>query len=277
MIFDREKRLQLMEAREKLLKKISGLENRYEALDRNDPREAVLEVEINKLKLILKENKKEYYESLQEVVFSVCPYTGEPLIGSFDPIGLDGLWWMEFTRNPGGLIKRPTHFRLLRGAVNLQGKTPVGVRHKAMVGPGIPYVIPRILRLPTMKMVISQRTMENGYLVYPLAYFSVEAPAPGQLTSSWLEKDVYYYHDAQGKSAWRVANDAWDFDIANWIQQDKIRWIMPGESVLAPASTHPEDCPFVTLDGVKFPQIVSQRGVFTDALPNPESDEDVLD
>ncbi|MBS8122273.1 hypothetical protein [Candidatus Vampirococcus lugosii] len=93
---------------------------------------------------------------------------------------------MEFTRRIYKNEIKPSKFRLLRGALNFNNLKPKGGRHKALLGPEVPYVIPRILKLPTMIMVISQITLD-GYL---LSYFSDEKPKPGQLTSPWLENNV---------------------------------------------------------------------------------------
>src|SRR4026209_1392052 len=35
----------------------------------------------------------EYADRLPRVLMSVCPFTGEPFLHSFDPWGLDGPWW----------------------------------------------------------------------------------------------------------------------------------------------------------------------------------------
>src|SRR5918911_4198066 len=42
---------------------------------------------------IMEEAEEEYFERLPRLTMSCCPFCGKPLIRSFDPYGLDGLWW----------------------------------------------------------------------------------------------------------------------------------------------------------------------------------------
>src|SRR5262245_35434104 len=37
--------------------------------------------------------EEEYFRRLPRVVMAPCPLCGKPLYRSFDPFGLDGLWW----------------------------------------------------------------------------------------------------------------------------------------------------------------------------------------
>src|SRR5262245_51849055 len=85
----------------------------------------------------------DYFERLPRLSFSCCPFDGKPLYRSFDPYGFDGLWW----RCDASPIEPPScpHFCLLRGAVNLNSHPPRGGEFTARIGPGVPYVIPRIL------------------------------------------------------------------------------------------------------------------------------------
>jgi hypothetical protein len=246
-------------------------------MEQDDPGRAQVFREISIHKNSLKIYKQDYYEVLPKTTFSICPFTKEVVYGPFDPVDFSGLWWMEFTRKPEDLTLVPNTFRVLRGAVNLHSLTCQGGRHDALVGPGIPYVISRILSLPTMIMVISRITMESGHHVYPLTYFSTVAPGPGQLTSNWLEKDQYYFEDESGISRWRIADDRWDFDLGPWIKQGKVRWILPEQSQLALESRNPKDCPYFNLQGVRFPQIINEKGVSTTSLPDPNAEYSIDD
>lgn len=275
-IFDRKKRQELLVKREEMILQYVALENEYELTDEDDPREKIISDELSRIGSDLLVNIDDYYQTLPNAKLSECPFTGQALSSSFDPVGLDGLWWMEFTRKPTCLVDSPPTFRLLRGAVNLAGIAPKGGRHNALIGPGVPYVIPRILQLPTMRMVISQITLENGYAVYLLAYFSSEKPLSSQLTSAWLEKDEHYHTDSNGKYGWSVASEYWDFNIENWIKLGKIYWIRPGENNLSLPSVNPADCPFVNVSGSKLPQVIKKDEIFTRPLPNPVVDKDIF-
>jgi len=177
---------------------------------------------------------KEYTRIIPRMKVSECPFTGEPLVLAFDPVGVDGFWWMKRTRIIYEGQSRPTTYRMLKGALNLQELPPAGGRHKAFVGPEVPYVIPRILELPNMIMVISSITLENGYVTYFLAYFSDKENKRGQLTSSWPSGEEMSLAPTGDWNFFKTINNSWDFDIEKWMKLGKIRWINPFDSTLAP-------------------------------------------
>lgn len=279
--FDEQERSRLLAERERLIKEYATAKQALRALDAEQGsdlgrRQALLH-EMQTLAAGLEANRELYDDIIPRIKLSQCPFSGEPLIIAFDPVALDGLWWMEFTRRAYDREHRPRTFRVLRGAVALGSVPAGGGRHQALLGPGVPYVIPRILELPSMVMVISQIRLASGHIAYPLAYFSSQDPPPGQLTSAWLEKNQYYFTDENGRTGWMLACDPWDFDIAAWVEKGKIRWIPPDGDGLAPASTQPSDCPYCDLDGLRLPQIVEGDQVFTEPLPQPGMDQDLFD
>jgi len=278
IVFDRQKRTEILTEREQLILNYGQLKNELESVSSDDSaREDAINYAMDMIGVSLEKTITEYYNILPLVQFSICPFTGEKLMGSFDPVALDGLWWMEFTRDPFPLKNPPDTFRVLRGAVNLNGLKPMGGRNNALIGPEVPYVIPRILAMPTMELVISQITLDNGYIVYAMAYFSHISVNQNQLTSAWLEKDEYYYIDSDGQSHWRIANDSWDFDIGNWIRRDKVHWILPGSDSLATHSNNPVDCPYANVVGLKFPQVIKNLELSTRPLPNTGSVTELFD
>src|SRR5262245_60921179 len=118
----------------------------------------------------------EYFEDAPRVALSCCPFDGKPLLRSFDPFGLDGLWWRT-----GATPEEPPscrHFCVLLGALDFAGNVPQAGDFEVHPGPGRPFVIPRLLDHPSMLAVISQFRMENGYLAYPIAYFAERRPPP---------------------------------------------------------------------------------------------------
>jgi len=187
-----------------------------------------------------------YIEGLPRPVMSCCPFCGKPLVRTFDPMGLDGLWWTDtFTTE-----ELPTcpHFCVLGGGVNFNGMKAWAGNQHIFPGPEIPFVYPRLLALPGVVAVISSLPMDNGYLAYPIGYFAEKRPPGEDLVAGWRRK-VYYWHDQLGDSDWRIENDKWDFDLRPWLEQGKIRWTPPG-SDRTKLSTEPWDrCPYLDLPG----------------------------
>jgi hypothetical protein len=204
---------------------------------------------------------------------SRCPICDEALISQFDPWGFDGFWWQE---RKSGLAKDPAgceHFRVLTGAVNLRGSAPKGAEADAHVGPDVPYVIPAVLTLPSMVAVISAVEMVNNMISYPIAYFSTEIPGPATLTATWRYTS-YNFKTQDGKSAWTIKNDPWDFDLAPWIARRKVYWIMPNDPSMQIAKTGVHQCPFINLPGNRRPQVIAGDKLYLKTLPDPEDEPD---
>jgi hypothetical protein len=126
--------------------------------------------EADELKLETRRLKAAYFAGLPRLPLSCCPHTSAPLVKAFDPWGVDGYWWQEEESAPYQEPPPPPSFAVLTGALGLNGKPPKGgPRKPAHVGPDVPFVIPRILSLPTMVAVVRGITMENGYRAFPIA------------------------------------------------------------------------------------------------------------
>ena len=235
-----------------------------------DPRQRPTGTEYNRLRERLKQLPHEYAAALPTFTLSRCPFCETPLTGSFDPWGFDGFWWVPSLRGGVGQPTGCEHFRVLRGAVRLQEKPPIAGPYEAMLGPDVPYVIPRIMHLPTMMMIVHSISMEPGYVAFPLAYFSREAPAPGTLTQGWIEQ-TYSFLDTNGRPAWSVRNDPWDFDLAPWIASGQVRWTEPGNSdaLLTPQSG--TGCPYGNPKPVALPQTAENNSLGFSAVPDNET------
>lgn len=188
----------------------------------------------------------EYFERLPRLILSCCPYDDKPLLRTFDPFGLDGLWW-----EPSASPDEPpacTHFCVLLGAVHYNGLPPRAGGDEVWPGPEVPYVLPRLLEMPGMIAVISQVPMEPGYTAYPIAYFAEKRPPVVDLTAGWA-REIYSYVTQLGESGWRFANDLWDFDLKPWLQKGKIRWCPPGSDNTELSPDLSGKCPYVGLPG----------------------------
>jgi hypothetical protein len=177
------------------------------------------------------------------------------LRAQFDPWGFDGFWWQE---RELGLASGPVgceHFRVLKGAVSLGETEPRGGKHEAHIGPDAPFVIPAVLRLPTMVAVLHAVEMETGAVARPIAYFSSEPPPPGSLTAPW-RTTTYTFVTPAGQTGWTIKNDPWDFQLEPWIREGKVRWLDPEDPELPLAEPDPAACPYTNLPGRRLPQVI---------------------
>ena len=198
------------------------------------------------LKAKLDELEAAYYAGLPRLVMSCCPFDGKPLVRTFDPIGLDGLWWHPDV-TPEEVPTCP-HFCVLGGAVNYQGLPPLAGDEEIYPGPEIPFVYPRVLALPGVVAVLSALPMENGYLAYPIGYFAEKRPPGEQLVAGWRHKH-HEWRDQLGQYGSRYENDKWDFDLRPWLEQGKILWTPPGSDRTKLADEPRERCPYLDLPG----------------------------
>ena len=229
-----------------------------EGVDRNERRKVIDQA--NQI-------QQAYFNGLPRVPMSRCPFTGEPLVRVFDPWGVDGFWWQETESGKTQDPAAPATFRVLRGALNLNGLPALGGPAEAHVGPDVPYVIARVLSMPTMVMVVSSLPMLNGYTAYPLAYFSTEAPPPGSLVATW-RRLTYSFVDRKGDSCWYMPSDVWDFDLKPWVEAGKVLWIEPGDAKLVVQKGHWDKFPFKDLQGTRLDQTIIRDKLHTGPPPD---------
>jgi hypothetical protein len=202
-----------------------------------------------------------YFRELPRVVMAPCPICSKPLYRSFDPFGLDGLWWRSDAQpdEPPACL----HFCRLLGAVDLRDSRPQP-DFDVHPGPGAPFVIPRLLEQPGMLAVVSQIDMADGARAYPIAYFAPRRPPIQTLTASWARTN-FVYSTQLGAHLWRLATEAplgqpgeevWDFALEPWMKQNQLRWCDPGSDRTTLSAASPDACPFVNLSGVRSPQTI---------------------
>ena len=208
-----------------------------------------------------------YFDSLPRELMSRCPLTSMPLVKALDPWGVDGFWWQEMKIRNTPEPPPPSTFRVLRGALSLNGLPPLGGHDQAHVGPDVPYVIPRILEMPTMVMVVSSLHMQNGYIAYPLAYYSTQPPPIGSLVATW-RMQTYSYLDPQHGHAWSMPSDPWDFELRPWIERGKVFWIEPGDPQLIVKGGPWVAYPFKDLQGQRLVQTIVRDRLL--ASPPPD-------
>lgn len=211
--------------------------------------------ELHRLRDRYYEGLAEYADRLPRRLLGMCPFTGEPLLRSFDPFGLDGYWWhlncVAAIEEP----RAPATFQVLLGALTLGRTAPVEVKNPVKPGPDVPFVVPALLSLPGMQAVIGRVEMPTGDVAWPISYFSLEKIDPKDLHQPWC-RDMYWFVGDSGQSAWSIANDPWDFDLAKWAAAGKLGWV----DLAAPKPTVvSEKLEFLyDLAGDRKPQLLSE-------------------
>ena len=264
--FDRKRRGQILRQRAQIVRRLVEIDELIDAgVDAAEERR--LDAEETQLHEARKANLADYARVIPRMPLSICPFCERPLIKAFDPVGLEGFWWMDRTAGFYDNESVCGHFRLLRGALNLEGYSPQGGTYDARPGPEVPYVIPRILQMERMMLVISSIRMDCGYTAYPLAYFSVVDYPAGSMTAEWRRQE-YDVQDPSGRWKFSIPQDPWDFDLDAWIRQGRVRWILPHEDNLAAPSLRPTDCPYLDLKGSKLPSVICEDRAVTEAVPD---------
>jgi hypothetical protein len=203
----------------------------------------------------------EYFQRVPRIAMGPCPICGKVLHRSFDPLGMDGLWWRS-DAHPDEPPACP-HFCVLMGAVDLRGGRPQP-DFDVHPGPGAPFVVPRLLGQPGMVAVVSEVEMADGALAYPIAYFAPRRPPVQLLTASWARTN-FVYTTQLGVHSWRLASapprgrsgdESWDFEVQPWIERGQVRWCEAGTERSTLSTEAPEAFPFVTPSGVRRPQVI---------------------
>lgn len=212
---------------------------------------------------------KQYFAQLPRYAFGRCPFCNVLFEQVFDPWGLDGFWWQEIMSGKCPTPSACEHFRVLSGALNLNGRPLLGGDAESHPGPEVPYVIPIALELPTMVAVISSIPMKNGYTAYPISYFSLDKPPTNALANPWT-KTSCNFTAPNGKTGFTYITDPWDFELLPWVAKGKVKWIEPGDPQCILKSGPTERCPYVDLKGLRLQQEIKSDKRFTKPPPNNE-------
>ena len=123
---------------------------------------------------------QEYVDAVPIVSLSRSPITGAVFETSLDIDGVDGLWWgYDYEYRPW--VDPTPGFFAWTGAFKVDVPLPEWSL-KAMVGPEVPFVLPRILEHPALVAVIST-VMIGDYVGLPIVYYG----NPSRPTSSaWM-------------------------------------------------------------------------------------------
>jgi hypothetical protein len=202
----------------------------------------------------------EYFRRLPRLPMAPCPFCAKVLHRSFDPFALDGLWWRSDAQ-PDEPTPCP-HFCVLLGAVDLGAHLPQP-DFDVHPGPGVPFVMPKLLAHEGTVAVIADLPMEDGVRAYPIAYFAPRRPPVQILTASWARTN-FVYTTQLGEHAWREAevplgpdDKTWDFDLHPWQTGNQLRWCEPGSDRTSLSGSTSN--PYLDLPGVRAAQVIRRR------------------
>lgn len=205
---------------------------------------------------------EEYFARINRMVLSRCPICYQDFRHSFDKWGLDGFWWDASTRLKE--IKEPEncpHFLLMQGSLNLNSLKPKSGNNQVIIGPGIPYVIPAILKNPETYAVIASINLENGYTAYPIVYFSTRRFLYGLSTGIWV--DYLYLGYSHKNIITNKEEYKWDFNLQPWVLNGKLKWI-ESDDLEFKISTKPlSEFPYYNIKGTKEIQILQGDCLWT--------------
>jgi hypothetical protein len=241
----------LLEEYYRLLEQERALD--YELSTQGDNPDPETEGKVLDMRDSLEELREQYRNMTPVMPLSRCPFSLRLLYHSFDPFGLDGLWWnYEASIRPAD--RAPSRFLALTGAMNLGDVEKVP--HVVKPGPDVPYVVPELLGQKGVKAVLSQIQV-GAHSGYVIAYYA-ENPDEHFTLDTWGtdhrayvdHKDTFHYDEFMDDD-----EISQDFNLEPWLSQEKLLWIAPGDLGFN-LKTGAAGCPYLNLEGSRKNQIV---------------------
>jgi hypothetical protein len=199
----------------------------------------------------------QYMDGVPFTALSRCPFSNEVMEHSLDYYDLDGLWWSyEYPARPQSTLLKT--YVALTGAVRLDSKI-AWAPFVCRPGPEVPYVIPRLLKIPSTIAVLSSIKI-GAHQGYVITYFGNPPPQMVPRINTW-GANTYIFLDENGKYCWDVEPGSpfdYDFDLEPWISKGLLRWIEPGDTKLK-LHDKVDGCPYLGLEG-RQKSLVIYRG-----------------
>lgn len=215
---------------------------------------------------------EEYAENIPHRAFSRCPFCESVVEMPMDTFGLDGVWWWRVSPVDFAQPDVCEHFQVFLGALDLHSRIPGEIMDAVGPGPGVPFVVSRLLEIESVKAVLSSFQLETGDTAYVVTYFSEEPLDQADLHQEW-RREFYALVNEDGEMvASETKLDPWDFDIDPWVEKGKLMWIHAGDESFALHTDLP--FPYSNLDGVRESQIITRDGLFL--LPSPEGGDSAM-
>jgi hypothetical protein len=200
-----------------------------------------------------------YVAATPILALSRCPFTGEVFRHSLDPFGLDGLWWNSDSPQRPLETLIPTFFAFC-GAMQLREPLETAP-FIAEPGPGVPYVLPRLLEYQQIKAVLSSVAV-GSHQGFVITYFAEPMLYETPRANDW-GSGRYSYTDEDGRFWVNEAppDDLRAFDLEPWIRAGQLLWIRPGDPTLTLRSDL-ATCPYLDLQGPEANQFVQNGRVW---------------
>ncbi len=202
----------------------------------------------------LRELTVAYREGLHVIPLSRCPITDESFSHSWDPYGLDGLWW-NFHK-PVRLLKEPRggKYHALSGAVLLQPGEVAAAPFLVEPGPQKPFVLPRLMEFDSVTAVVSQIQL-GAHTAYPIVYFSDPGLTHEDGANEWGSNRFLYEDDTGGMRTGEYfdAEDEHLYDLNPWLESRRLAWIAPDDAQMR-VQWGRENCPYLRLES-SSPQV----------------------
>jgi hypothetical protein len=206
-----------------------------------------------------------YCDLLPEEPVARCPRSGALVRWPIETAGLHGWFWdvdAPARRTPDPL---PPAWLAMTGAVRLDQP----VERFAFIcrpGPGIPFVVPRIIEQPGVQAVVAQVPI-GRHTGWAISYFGPR-PEGVPLVNLWGTETYPVYDDEGTWRGWANAipkAEDYDFDLERWLRAGKLLWIEPGDDS-ATLREGLDGCPYAGLDGVRKNQFVQNGKVWHSEL-----------
>lgn len=200
---------------------------------------------------------RRYRELLPTIPVSRCPRTGELWNWAVDVINLDG-WFWRHASSTRRIEALPLTWLAITGAMRVIEPVPP-TNFLVEPGPGVPFVIPRILQHPEISAVISQLPI-GPHTGWPITYFGSRSTGE-TMVNDWGSDEHYVYAPDGTWEGWReqtIYYKDMDFDLEPWLQSGDLYWIAPDDDTMT-LRTGPQDCPYLDLTGPRANALI-ERG-----------------
>lgn len=168
--------------------------------------------------------RRDYLALLPDVAVARCPDTGVVVRWSIDTGDLDGWFWdsdHQVTREPAV----PPTWRAMTGAVRIGG--PVAwAPFQCRLGPGVPYVVPRVLDNDGVRAVVRQIPI-GPHTGWAVSYFGPRLSGVagiGRWGGSWAPT-----LDGDGIEHSYCPDEDNEFDLDPYFASGKLLWISPDD------------------------------------------------
>ena len=197
-----------------------------------------------------------YLDGLPIVPISRSPLSGEVFETAIDTFGIDGLWW-AYDYEYRVHVPAPDDLFAWTGALKVDGPLP-DWSLKAMPGPDVPFILPRLMALPGMTAVISSIQV-GPHVGFPICYYADPIPHGGERVDDWgIRSYTYQRPDGSLASAHSTqADEDKDFELRPWLQGGRVWWIAPGDDSLE-LHQGVDGCPYLDLPGERRRRYVQE-------------------